>query len=168
VKLTLDDDNQTFSNVDTGSGRFCLAGLVRGADAETQPARTVSFEYRSIGSIEKANQKQVRAEFDDVSVTLTIEEGGVQVFSGTSPSCKLKGLLRKGGDSQKVRVRCDAGNDLGGFGLPLEYVDSVDDAFRRQKHIRVDATKGKVRIRHVGAPAPSGVPVSLSCDLTGS
>jgi hypothetical protein len=107
-----------------------------------------------------------------VDLTLTIEEAGSTVFSQTITSaCKLKGRLRKSGDSQKVRLRCDVGEDLSAFGLSdaasRALRDNVTNAFPKQKHIKVDTSKGKVRFTHNGAPAPSNVPISLSCDLGG-
>jgi hypothetical protein len=172
VKYTLDEDNQTFSNIDTGSGQFCLAGLVRGLDTSPLPNRQVSFEYRSNGSIQSANGTRVAADFAQVQLTLTIQESGGTVFSQTiTPVCKLKGRLRRGGDSQKVRLQCDVGENLSAFGLsdaasrPLR--NNVENAFPKQSHIKVDVSKGKLRFTHNGAPAPSGVPVSLSCDLDG-
>jgi hypothetical protein len=174
TRLNLDEGNQTLSNIDTASGRFCLAGLVEGTDASPLPNRQVSFEYRSNGSIEKANAKRVTADFAQVDLTLTIEEGGSPVFTQTiTTGCKLKGRLRKAGDSQKVRLRCDAGEDLAAFGLAdgasSALRDSIANAFPKagRKHIKVDVTKGRLRFTHNGEPAPSNVPVTLGCDLGG-
>jgi hypothetical protein len=172
IKYTLDEDNQTFSNVDTASGQFCLAGLVQGIDSGPLPSRRVLFEYRSSGVISNANGKRVTARFADVDLTLTIEESGSPIFTQTLGSaCQLKGRLRKSGDSQKVRVQCDVGENLAAFGLsdsasrPLR--ENVEGAFPGKGHVRVNVDKGKLRFTHNGEPAPSGVPVSLSCDLGG-
>jgi hypothetical protein len=172
VKYTLDEDNQTFSNVDTASQRFCLAGLVQGLDTSPLPNRQVSFEYRSNGSIKSANGTRVSADFPEVQLTLTIQELGATVFSQTiTPDCKLKGRLRRAGDSQKVRLQCDVGENLSAFGLsdaasrPLR--ENVANAFPKQSHVKLDVSKGKLRFTHNGEPTPTGVPVSLSCDLDG-
>jgi hypothetical protein len=132
----------------------------------------VSFEYRSHGSIDKATSKTVKAGFEPVELTLLVEESGATIFSETITSaCKMKGRLRKGGDSQKVRVKCDVGENLSAFGLSDaaggELRENVEGAFPKQKHVRVDVGKGKLRFTHNGEPAPSGVPVSLGCDLAG-
>jgi hypothetical protein len=167
VKYQVDGDNQTFANVDTASDRFCLAGLVRGVDARPLGNREVRFEYRSNGTIKKENPKRVKAAFATVDLTLTIEELGNELFQETIVcDGKLDAKLRNAGDSQKVRLKCDAGPDLSFFRLPVELVDSVSNAFPKQSHIKVDARKGKIRIIHSGAPPPAGTQVSLSCDPT--
>jgi hypothetical protein len=173
VRYRLDQNNQTFANVDTGAGRFCLAGLVQGVDAGgALPSRRISFEYRSNGAIRKASSKTVGAAFDEVELTLTILENGVSVFSQTiTPECKLTGRLRKAGESQKSRLRCDVGEFFSAFGLgdPASsgLRDSIERAFPKRSHVKLDVSKGKLRFTHTGTPAPSSVPVSLSCDLGG-
>ena len=165
VKLQLDTDNQTFSNVDTASDRFCLAGLVRGIDARPSANREVRFEYRSQGTIQKANLKRVKARFPVVDLTLTIEELGSELFSETIVcDGKLDARLRKSGETQSVRLRCDVGPDLSFFHLPAELVDSVSNAFPKQGHIKLDVPKGRLRLTHKGEPASAGT-VDLSCDF---
>jgi hypothetical protein len=166
VKLQIDADNQTFSNVDTASDRFCLAGLVRGVDARPSGNREVSFAYRSLGSIRKANLKRVKATFPVVDLTLTIEELGTELFSETIVcDGKLDARLRKSGDTQSVRLRCDVGPDLSFFHLPAELVDSVTNAFPKQGHIKLDAPKGRLRVTHKGEPPPATASVDLSCNF---
>jgi hypothetical protein len=165
VKYQVDEDNQTFSNVETASDRFCIAGLVRGVDARPLANREVRFEYRSNGTIKKANLKRVKAVFATVDLTLTIEENGSPLFEETIVcDGKLDVRLRNSGESQKVRLKCDVGPDLSFFRLPTELVDSVTNAFPDQRHIKVDARKGKIRFIHTGAPPPEGVQVPLGCD----
>jgi hypothetical protein len=164
LNLRIDRDNQTFSNVETASDRFCLAGLIRGVDARPDVNREVTFRYESNGTIQQANTKRVKARFPIVDLTLTIEEPGSTLFEGTLVcDGKLTGRLRNSGESQRVRLRCDVGPDLSFFRLPAELVDSVTNAFPKQKHIKVDARKGKIRITHTGQPAPPSVPVDLTC-----
>jgi hypothetical protein len=145
VSGTLDDDNQSFSDIDTSTGQFCLVGLVQGTDSSAVPGRTVSFEYRSNGSVDKANPKRVTGDFATVDLTLTIQ-GTTAALAGcgeanpdpedddgdgivepgeqncefqrqVSSACKLKGRLNKAGDQSKARLKCDLGENLAALGL---------------------------------------------------
>jgi hypothetical protein len=170
VSKTLDEHNQSFMDIDTTSGQFCLVGLAQQTDASELPNREVFFQYRSDGAIQKENQKRVTGTFATVDLTLTIEEDGSPVFGPVTVTsgCRLKGKLQKAGERGKARLKCDVGEDLSAFGLNQpenrEFLDNVEDAFPKagQKHIKINTSKGKLRITHNGAPDVGGL-VTLSC-----
>ena len=167
VAYNVDGNNQSFLEIDTGSDRFCLAGLVRGTDTDPLHSRFVSFEYRSPGTIKSASPKQVSGTFEGVvELTLTIQEQGSTVFSATTTSqCKLKAKLRKEGEKSKVRLKCDElGENLASFGLPPGFEQNVEDALEQVKHAKVDVEKGRFRVTVNGLPPPPSIPVSLSCE----
>lgn len=168
MAYTVDGNNQSFLDIDTGSDRFCLAGLVRGTDTDPLHSRVVSFDYRSLGTIKSANQKQVSGVFGgEVELTLTIREQSSTVFSATTTSqCKLKAKLRKEGEKSKVRLKCDElGENLASFGLPAGFEQNVEDALEEVKRAKVDVEKGRFRVTVNGLPPPPSIPVSLSCPL---
>jgi hypothetical protein len=168
-KGTLDTDNQSLANIDTGANQFCLAGLVRGTDTGPLPQREVTFEYRSQGTIKKASENQVTGEFGSVDLTLTIEDFTGTLFEQTLTSvCEVRGKVFKTGERSKVRVKCELGEFLSAFGLDLELRNNVSAAFpkdTRGKHIRLNIEKGKVRFFQTGEEAPETVEVDVSCDL---
>jgi hypothetical protein len=168
VQRSIDESNQSFANIDTPSGQFCLAGLVRGTDTTHVPNREVSFEYRSSGTIRKADARRVKAEFADVDLTLTIADSGGTLFEGTVGSgCKLKGQLNRSGDRMKTRLRCLLNTNLIDLQLPADLVSTVIGAFPKQNHIKIDANRGKVRVTQRGVPADPGAALPLDCPIAG-
>jgi len=162
-----DQDNQSFANIDTGTDQFCLAGFVQRIDSDPLPNQQVSFEYRSIGSIKKATEKNVTADFVSVELNLTITQLATPpttVYDETiTTGCTLKGRLRKAGERDRVRLKCDAGENFSAFpNMTNDLLDIIDDAYPKQKHIRIHTEKGRIRFIHNGEPAPEGL-VSLTC-----
>jgi hypothetical protein len=86
--------------------------------------------------------------------------------------CRLKGKLQKAGTRSKARVRCDLRDDLAAFELHLpanrEFLENVEAAFPKaeQKHVKINTSKGRIRITHDGEPDPGGL-VKLSCGAPG-
>jgi hypothetical protein len=161
----LDEDNQSFLNVDTASGQFCLAGLAQGTDTDPLPNRLVVFQYDSLGTIKKENAKRVTATFVTVNLRLTITENGSTPYDESILSvCKLKGKLQKAGDQAKARLKCDVGENFSAFPDVADFLDTINDAFPKagQKHIKVNTAKGKLRITHNGRPDVGGL-VDLTC-----
>ena len=168
VKRSIDESNQSFANIDTPSGQFCLAGLVRGTDTTHVPNREVTFEYRSNGTIRNANARNVNADFPGVDLTLTIEDSSGTLFENTVGSgCKLKGKLKRSGDQDKTRLRCRLNTNLIDLELPADLVSTVIGAFPKQKHIKIDALRGKVRVTQRGVPAGPGAALPLDCPISG-
>jgi hypothetical protein len=103
-----------------------------------------------------------------VSLRLVIEENGSPIYDETvSSACSLKAKLQKAGDKAKIRLKCDVGEDLSAFPDPVgDFIDSIENAFPKQgaKHIKVDTSKGKVRITHNGEAVDSGL-VDVSCSV---
>jgi len=169
VKKALDTDNQSLADIDTSTGQFCLAGLVRGTDTGPLPSREVSFEYRSQGTIKKASANRVTGDFGNVDLTLTIEDLTGTLFQQTLTSaCQLTGKVLKAGEKSKVRVKCELGEFFSAFGLSAELRNNVSAAFpkdERGKHIRLNIEKGKARFFQTGEEAPETVEVEVSCDL---
>ena len=178
------DKNETFMNIDTAGGDFCLAGRVVGIDPTTTFNRQVTFVYESLGTITKATEKDVKGDFTQVDLTLTIEnlnpdlgtcaevpvgEGNCEFQQTIVADCKLKGALKKEGDAARATLSCDVGPNFEAFGLNTEanqdLLENVTDAFVKRKHINVKTKIGKVKFTHKGVPAPEGVTVPLTCDL---
>lgn len=162
--------NTSFANIDTSLGQFCLAGRVQ--EVDTTPAihdRSVSFSYRSVGTIRKATGEEVRADFVTVSLTLEIlrlESGSpVSEYLGTiTADCKIAGLLGKGGTRDKASLDCDLAESFSAFpGLTGELIDNIDDAYAKKKRVKATPKNGRFKISHQGVPADGGV--SLTCDL---
>ena len=170
VKNTLDEDNQSFLNIDTSTDQFCIGGLVRGVDTTELPNREVTFEYGSDGTIKKESPKKVIGEFIPVDLTLTIMEvGGGTLFSNTITSaCDLKGKLLKEGEAGQTKVKCELGDFFSGFGIiSQDLLDSVNNAFpKERKRVKVNTEKGKLRITHKGEEPPQTVEVDASCSLS--
>jgi hypothetical protein len=169
VGSTLDDDNQAFMGVDTSSGEVCVTGLVQGVDTQPLPNRRVFFQYQAFGDIKSENEKRVTTmDLVPVSLRLVVEQSGVPIYDQTiSSGCTLKAKLQSAGDKAKLRLKCDVGEDLSAFpGDVDDFLDNIENAFPKQgaKHIKVDTSKGKVRVTHNGEEVPSGL-VDVSCSL---
>jgi hypothetical protein len=155
-------------NIDTAASHFCLAGLVRGTDASVSPPRRVRFEYRSDGSVQKANSNRVTGDFASVDLTLVIEESGVPVYeAGVTSACTLKGGINKAGERGKGRLNCKLGDGMSDLGLERpensEFRSNVETAFPKQKRIKVQVDKGRLRVKHNGEPNPGPADPALDC-----
>ena len=158
VEASTGSANTSFLNVDTGRGRMCVAGQVRGSDG----AANVTFSYESLGSIDKATDERVRGVFVSVSLTLDVTGGASPAYRQTvQAECKLKASLLKAGSQDKARLRCDLGDHYSAFaGLTPEQVTNIDNAFAHQKRAKATSKNGRLKVSHVGVPSSGGVPVS--------
>jgi glucose/arabinose dehydrogenase len=152
--------NTSFLNLDTSLGQVCLAGQVQEIDELSTPPATVTFSYRSTGTITKATGTKIQADFVSVSLTLDISSGYSQTITA---DCKLKASLRKAGERDSVKLRCELGEDFSAFpDLTAENITSIDNAYARVKKAKATSKNGRLKISHVGEPAED---VGLTCDL---
>ena len=169
MKKALDEDNQSFLNIDTSTDQFCIAGLARGVDPDSIPNREVIFEYESQGSVKKASSKKVTGDFIPVDLTLTIMEvgGGTLFQDSITSACQLKGKLLKEGEKGKTKLKCELGDFFSAFGLPQNLLGSIDGAFPKGEspHVKVNTTKGRLTITNNGEPPPQSTEVDVSCSL---
>ena len=158
VEASTGTANTSFLNVDTSSGRMCVAGQVRGSDE----AANVTFSYESLGSIDKATDERVRGVFVSVSLTLDVTGGASPAYRQTvQAECKLKASLLKAGSQAKAGLRCDLGDHYSAFaGLTPEQVTNIDNAFAHQKRAKATSKNGRLKVSHVGVPSSGRVPVS--------
>jgi hypothetical protein len=168
------DTNSSFLGIDTPQGLICVAGQVVDFDRLALPFnRSVTFSYESNGTITKETDKTVRGEFPTtVLVSLVIvnerseaEGGPLTEYDGqVTADCVLEARLVKSGERDKVKLRCDLGEDLAGFSPPLtsSLIENVDNAYGHGRRARVDTKKGKLKIPHIGDPADS---VPIACSL---
>jgi hypothetical protein len=170
VKKALDEDNQTFLNIDTSTDQFCIGGLARGVDPDPLPNREVIFEYQSQGSVKKESSKKVIGEFIPVDLTLTIMEvGGSTLFQNSVTSaCQLKGRLLKEGEKGKTKLKCELGDFFSSLGLTQDLLVNVEGAFPKGEspHVKVNGPKGKLTITNNGEEPPESVEVDASCSLS--
>ena len=146
--------NTSFLEVDTGLGQVCVAGQVQGSDG----AVSVAFRYASLGSVAKATEKKVRGDFVSVSLTLDIAGGASPAYGQTiAAECRLKASLLQAGSQDKVRLRCELGENYAAFpGLTSQQVTSIDNAFAEQPRARARSKTGRLKISHAGAPSGGG------------
>jgi len=167
----LSEDNQSFFEI--GAGQLCFAGLVRSRDPGPEPQPLVTFEYRSDGTIEKANEKKVKGDFISVLLTLTIERNGMPPFERSATSrCELKANVLKAGEKGKARLKCDLGEQFSELDLDepenADFLDNVQGAFPRRrgpKHVKLDTLKGKFRVTHNGQPDVTNL-VDVGCSVS--
>jgi hypothetical protein len=166
------DKHQSAFNVDTSSGQICVIGEVVGIDPTTTFNRRVTFTYEGQGTITKATDKVVKGDFPNVQVTVLIEElsdPAEEEFTATiTTDCKLKGSIKKSGDSDRTSLKCNAGENLAAFGLDTPenqpFLENVTDAFPRRNGMNVNTRKGKIRFKTNGEPTPAGI-TPPSCEL---
>lgn len=169
IRKALDPSNQLATDV--GEGGFCIAGLIRGADATLIPIRRVRFEYGSNGTVKQANSNSVKGDFSIVDLTLVIEEDGTGVVyqQGVTSACSLNGRVQKSGLRSKAHLKCDLGDDMSALDLDqqanAEFLRNVENAFPRRdgNGIKVNTEKGRLRVRHNGSETTSGNDVVLTC-----
>jgi hypothetical protein len=153
-----------------------VAGLAQGLDTSTTPNERVYFEYRALGDIKKESEKQVTPD-DLVPVALrlvieTVAATPVTLYDEEiTTGCTLKAKLQKSGEKAKLRLKCEVGEFLSGFpfadGSEAATVRGhVTNAFPKQgaKHIKVDTSKGKIRITNNGQAVDSSN-VDVSCSV---
>jgi len=161
------DANTSVMNVDTELGQVCLAGQVREVAEGSVFTPDVTFFYTSIGNITKATDQKVEAEFVSVSLTLDISDSNeayVPYNQKIVAECTLEARLQKVGIQDRVRLRCDLGENFSAFsGLTSEYIVAIDNAFAKGKRARAKSKNGKLTIKHVGEPTQD---VGYSCDLS--
>jgi hypothetical protein len=155
--------NTSFLSVATGSDQVCVAGQVQGTDGSA----SVAFSYESLGGISKATDKKVRGEFVSVSLTLDIS-GGAPYSQTTTLDCRvIKASLLKEGSRDKVKLRCDLGQNYSAFSdLNSQYITNINNAFAHQKRVTANSKNGILKISHVGVPADGEVPVSCTLPPT--
>jgi hypothetical protein len=97
-----------------------------------------------------------------VNLTLDITDGASPTYQQTiQAACSLKASLDKAGARAKVRLRCDLGEQYAAFpGLTPVHVAQIDAAFAGQQRARGNSKNGRLKVSHVGAPSPGGVPIS--------
>jgi hypothetical protein len=138
--------------------------------AGSLPQERVFFEYTALGGIKKESQKQVTpADLAPVALRLVIETvaaSPVTLYDQTlTTGCTLKAKLRKAGERAKLRLKCDVGELLSAFpDMTAELREHVQNAFPKQgtKHLKVDTSKGRLRITNNGEAVDSG-DVDVSC-----
>jgi hypothetical protein len=172
VKKNADEGNQLVTDVSGSS--FCAAGAAIGEDGTPLPTRQVTFEYRSNGTVKKANSKRVQGEFGSVELTLVIEDdvSGILYEASTDAGCTLKARINKSGEQGKSRLKCKLGDDMSALGLNqaanTEFKNNVEAAFPKKsqggsKNVKVKVDKGQLRIRVNGEPAPPGFEPAVDC-----
>jgi hypothetical protein len=171
VKKNADEGNQLVTDVSGSS--FCAAGAAIGEDGTPLPTRQVTFEYRSNGTVKKANSKRVQGEFSSVELTLVIQDlTGVLYEASTNAGCTLKARVNKGGEQGKSRLKCKRGDDMSALGLNqtanTEFKNNVEAAFPKKsqggsKNVKVKVDKGQLRINVNGEPAPPGFEPAVDC-----
>jgi hypothetical protein len=155
--------NVSFMNVDTGLGEICLAGATtETADAQVYPPVVVFF-YQALGDITQATDTEVKADFALVNLTLDISEG-IEPYSQTIQlTCKLEASLRKEGERDKVKLRCDLGENYSAFpDLTSGQIAAINDAYKGVKHAKASSKKGKLKVTNDGEVTDD---VGLSCDF---
>jgi hypothetical protein len=165
VDKTTADANTSLLNVDTSLGQVCLAGQVQEFDRTATPYnRSVTYTYQSIGTITKATDKKVLAEFASVSLRLEIVELApgapvVEYDHTLTTECKLKASLQKEGARDRVNLRCDLGGNFTEFpGLTPDLVQNLANA--ALKRVKVNTEKGKLKISTTGVPTDAELPIS--------
>jgi hypothetical protein len=168
------DANTSFLSIDTPEGLMCVAGQVVDFDRLALPFnRSVTLSYESNGTVSKETDKTVVGEFPTtVLVSLVIvnqvseaDGGPLTEYDGQATAdCVLEARLSKAGERDKVKLRCDLGEDLTGFSPPLtsSLIENVHNAYGRGKRARLDTESGKLKILHHGDPADS---VPIDCSL---
>jgi hypothetical protein len=171
VDRSTGDANTSFMNVDTGIGQLCVAGQTSEVATGQSIPPTVTFTYEALGTITEADDEQVRADFLLVDLTLDITAPDPDTSGATtnlfhqmiSLQCDLNARLRKEGDKDKVRLRCDLGENFSAFtGLSSGNISAINDAYKNAKRAKANSKNGKLRITHDGVPTDD---VGLSCDL---
>jgi hypothetical protein len=177
-------------DVDTALSQICVAGAVREIDATVTYNRSVTFSYSSNGSITKASDKKVDADFGSVELTLIITElvpasdgGPVEEYNQTitipTPNipaeCKLKASLKqpKGPQSgeralDRVKLDCALGENFSAFpDLTDALIANIQDAFAKRKQVKADPKNGKLKIKTSGSEVLPGdaSTVDVSCSL---
>jgi hypothetical protein len=154
-----------------------VAGLAQGLDTSgSTPNERVYFEYRALGDIKKESEKQVTPD-DLVPVSLrlvieTVAASPQEIYNKEiTTGCTLKAKLQKAGEKAKLRLKCDVGEFMSGFPFANESEAAtvrghVTNAFPKQgsKHIKVDTSKGKIRITNNGEAVDSSN-VDVSCSV---
>lgn len=173
VKKNNDDDNQLVTDIDVSGNSFCAAGAALSVDPNPLPTRHVRFEYRSNGTVKKANSKRIQGEFNSVDLTLVIEDlTGILYQASVTSSCTLKARLNKSGEQGKSRLKCKLGDNMSDLGLDLpansDWRTSVINAFPNKKNggrknVKVKMEKGQLRIRVNGEEAPMGFEPAVDC-----
>lgn len=163
--------NTSFMNVDTGLGELCVAGQTAEVANGQSIAPTVTFTYQALGDITDADDKTVKADFLQVLLTLDITGPDPDNSSGTITrfnqtillECKLDASLRKEGDADKVKLRCELGENFSEFdGLTSGDIVAIDSAYKSAKRAKASSKNGKLKITHEGEPTEG---VGLTCDL---
>jgi hypothetical protein len=161
--------NTSFLSVDTGSDQVCVAGQVQGTDRSA----SVAFSYESLGGISKATDKTVRGEFVSVSLTLDISGGVVPpdppYSETTTLDCRvIKASLLKEGSRDKVKLRCDLGQNYSAFpGLNSQFITNIDRAFAKQKRVKANSKNGRLSISHAGEPTDQEPPATCNVSSNG-
>lgn len=145
-----------------------MAGQVQEFDRTATPYnRSVTYTYRSIGTISQETDKKVRADSSSVSLTLEIINlvpgAPIEEYDQTiTVACKLKASLLKAGSRDKVNLQCDLRENFAAFpGLTPELIENLSNAALAR--VKANPKKGKLRISTAGVPTEAGVPVS--CDF---
>jgi hypothetical protein len=156
--------NASFLRIDSDLRQICVTGQVESVDAHSGLDTTVRFSYSSAGAVDKRNGSKVRGEF--AAVLLTLDISGSEPYRQTiTADCKLKASLLKRGSRDKVRVRCDLGENFSAFpGISVANLRSIDSAYAKEKRARARAKNGKLRISSVGVPSEAASPAT--CELS--
>jgi hypothetical protein len=118
----------------------------------------------------------VKGDFPNTQLTLLIEEltdPPTQEFLQTiTTGCKLKGQVKKSGETAKTSLRCNVGKEFFEFFGPITdenqpLLENVTEAYPRRSGMNANTKKGRINFRQNGEPAPEGLVVPLSCDLGG-
>ena len=151
-------------NVDTGLGQVCLAGQAQEVDEASVFPPTITFSYQSIGTITKADDKDVKADYVSVLLTLDITGDNVTPVNQTiTADCKLDASLRQAGLRDKVRLRCDLGKNFAAFeGLTSANISSIDRAYGNTKRVKANSKNGNFKVTEDGQPTED---VGLTCNL---
>lgn len=160
--FSFDDDKEVGNNcsvIEIDGTDFSVSGTVTGIGISDDTV-TISYFSPFVDKVSAKSTAGLVSEKTTAEITVDIAPGAgspTAAFNGSANPDKGRviGKITKAGEKGKVGAQFELGADLGVLtpAPDTAQVDSIVEAFRGRRDVRVRPGNGKVKIRHKGSTA---------------